>query len=67
MTLDYFDLPGHGGGSMNGDEKHYHSDGTEHTIEHIPWKKLLKSVEEKIGRDIAEDRRLEVYDRVMQG
>lgn len=65
VTSSYFRRNDHMGGSMMPGAKHYHRDGTEHTIEHVSWNHLLAEVEKEIKSNVPEARRTEVFRRVM--
>lgn len=67
VASDYFSRDDHRGGVVALGTRHYRSDGTEHTIERVPWKKLLRDIEKEIERRVPEDRRTDVFHKVMEG
>lgn len=67
VMADYFTRNDHIGDLATPGEEHYRKNGQEHTLEDVPWKKVLEHVEKQIGRQVPEDRRTEVFNRVMAG
>jgi hypothetical protein len=66
VASDYFKLPDHRGGAIEPGNRHYRSNGKEFTIADVPYKHVLKGVETLI-KDQPEDRRTEMYERVVHG
>lgn len=49
-------------------ERYYHKDGTEHTFADVPFGKILKEVENHIGRlKLPVEERLNILDKVLDG
>lgn len=50
-------------------ERYYHKDGTEHTFADVPFGKILREVENRIGRleNLSVEERLHVLDKVLDG
>jgi hypothetical protein len=66
VALDYFKLPDHCGGAIIPGTKHYRSDSTEHTLADVPFKDVLKEIENEIKKQ-PEDRRAKMYRNVVAG
>ena len=66
VALDYFKLPDHSGGAIVPGNKHYRADGTEHTLADVPYRHVLKDLENRI-KEQPEDRRTEMCKNVVAG
>lgn len=64
---DYFSRDDYHGGLVMPGRKHYRSDGTEHTFQHVALKKLLDRVESQIKIHVPEERRPAVFEKIMEG
>lgn len=56
VAADYFKQPDHRGGVVEQGTKHYRADGTEHTLADVPFKNVLRDLENRI-KEQPEDRR----------
>lgn len=66
VALDCFKLPDHRGGAIDLGNKHYRTDGTEHTLADVPYRHVLRDLEKRI-KEQPEDRRTEMYKDVVAG
>lgn len=66
VAADYFKQPNHRGGVVEQGTKHYRADGTELTLADVPFKNVLRDLENRI-KEQPEDRRTEMYRNVVAG
>ncbi|KAL7621617.1 hypothetical protein AAE478_008943 [Parahypoxylon ruwenzoriense] len=67
VASDYFCLDDHREGPIGYGQKHYRQDGSEHTLEDVPLKNIVENIGSWIEKDIPEDRRIDVFEKVMAG
>jgi hypothetical protein len=64
---DYFSRDDYQGGLVMPGRKHYRSDGTEYTFQHVALKKLLDRMESQFEKRIPEESRTAVFEKITEG